>query len=98
MRGTLLPPGRPRSSPDPRAAPSSLLLVRVYYTDLWAKRRYRGERFIYHAMRDCPAGKRIKGKHRTTAPLPLGGRRPCPECTALARDWLELATPRPVAS
>jgi hypothetical protein len=74
------------------------LYVRVYFTDLWAKRRYRGERFTYHVMRDCPMGGRIKGKHRSSAELPVVGRKPCPGCTALALEWLELATSEPLAS
>lgn len=66
--------------------------VRVYYTELWAKKRYRGERFVYHSMRFCPAGKSIKGKHRSAAELPLDGRKPCKECTELAAAWLALPT------
>lgn len=64
--------------------------VKVYFTELWAKRRYRGERFVYHAMRYCPAGARIKGKHRSTSALPLPSRSPCPRCSELAAEWLEL--------
>lgn len=74
------------------------MTVKVYFTDLWAKRRYRGERFVYHVMRDCPTGGRIKGKHRKTAELPVPGRRPCPGCSALALEWLELATAGRLAS
>lgn len=66
--------------------------MRVYYTELWGKKRYRGERFVYHSMRFCPVGRRIKGKHRSTADLPLPGRKPCKQCSELAAAWLELPT------
>lgn len=68
--------------------------VRVYYTDLWFKKRYRGERFVYHVMRFCPSGRRIKGKHRVADSLPVAGRKPCQDCTALAEEWLGLPTAR----
>lgn len=68
--------------------------VRVYYTDLWFKKRYRGQRFVYHVMRYCPSGRRIKRKHRSTASLPVAGRKPCQDCGALAEEWLALPTGR----
>lgn len=64
--------------------------MKVYYTDQWFKKRYRGERFVYHVMRFCPTGRRIKGKHRSSAESPVAGRKPCKECTALALAWLAL--------
>jgi hypothetical protein len=66
--------------------------MKVYYTNMWHKKRYRGERFVYHLMRYCPAGKRIKGKHRTNGELPMAGRKPCKACSALAVAWLDLPT------
>ena len=70
----------------------SLIVVKAYYTDLWHKKRYRGERFVYHVMRYCPTGKRIKRPDRSSAELPIAGRKPCKDCTALAMDWLALPT------
>ncbi len=66
--------------------------MKAYYTDSWFKKRYRGERFVYHAMRFCPSGKRIKRKHRASAELPIAGRKPCKDCTVLANEWLALPT------
>jgi hypothetical protein len=68
--------------------------VKVYYTDLWFKKRYRGERFVYHVMRYCPSGRRIKRKHRMGDSLPVPGRKPCKDCSALAEEWLALPTAR----
>jgi hypothetical protein len=68
--------------------------MRVYYTEQWTKKRYRGERFVYHSMRYCAAGKRIKRKHRLCGDLPVEGRKPCKECSALATAWLALPTVR----
>lgn len=64
----------------------------AYYTTQWNKKRYRGERFVYHIMRYCPSGSRIRGKDRTTEEAPVEGRKPCKECTALAFVWLNLPT------
>ncbi|HUA94343.1 MAG TPA: hypothetical protein VMB82_02315 [Acidimicrobiales bacterium] len=72
----------------------SVAQVRVYYTDQWFKKRYRGERFVYHVMRYCPSGRRIKGKHRVADSLPVAGRKPCQDCTGLAEEWLSLPTAR----
>jgi hypothetical protein len=66
--------------------------VQAYYTTQWFKKRYRGERFVYHLVRYCPSGRRIKRQHRTRAEAPVDGRRPCRECTALAVEWLALPT------
>jgi hypothetical protein len=76
----------------PVPAVPTLGTMKAYYTDLWFKKRYRGERFVYHLMRFCPTGKRIKRKHRTSAELPISGRKPCKDCTALANEWLGLPT------
>jgi hypothetical protein len=75
-----------------RRAGIAWALVKVYYTTLWHKKRYRGERFVYHVMRYCPSGKRIKSQHRTGGVLPIAGRKPCKDCTALALGWLALPT------
>lgn len=66
--------------------------MEAYYTTQWHKKRYRGERFVYHVMRFCPSGRRIKAKHRSTKEPPIDGRKPCRECTALAFSWLSLPT------
>ncbi len=68
--------------------------MEVYFTDQWFKKRYRGERFIFHLVRYCPTGRRIKRQHRTRGEAPIVDRRPCRECTALAAQWLSLPTAR----
>jgi hypothetical protein len=86
-----LPQTEPAVGSLARVAPR-LYLVRVYYTEQWGKKRYRGERFVYHVMRYCPAGKRIKPQHRSQSNLPIDGRKPCKVCSALAQAWLSLPT------
>lgn len=66
--------------------------MRAYYTDRWFKKRYRGERFVYHVMRFCPSGRRIKRQHRLRGEAPIPGRKPCKDCSALAAEWLALPT------
>jgi len=66
--------------------------MQAYFTTQWFKKRYRGERFVYHVMRYCPSGRRIKRAHRTRGEAPIAGRRPCRDCTALAVEWLAQAT------
>lgn len=83
-----------RCPPGSTAASVAWATVRVYYTDLWFKKRYRGQRFVYHVMRFCPSGRRIKRKHRVADSLPVAGRKPCQDCTALAEEWLGLPTAR----
>jgi hypothetical protein len=43
---------------------------------------------VYHVLRYCPAGERIRKSNRARGEVPVVGRRVCHECEGLARKWI----------